>query len=89
MSGRKVWGFGECRHALWEGDRLVFDSCRDMGLSAKDAKRIEDALNAKAESVDDCERADQAEAKLMMLRKLVLKWDPRLAEVIGLKADNV
>ena len=29
-------------------------------------------------------RADQNEAKLIMLRELVIKWDPELAAVIGL-----
>lgn len=87
---RKVWGFGECLHTLWHGDRVVFDSCRDMGLSASDALRIERALNADPEVLSDSlqdatERADQAEAELLMLRQLVIKWDPRLAEVIGLK----
>lgn len=41
----KQWEFGEARHALWYGDRIVFDSCRDMGLTARDARRIERLLN--------------------------------------------
>ena len=48
MSSGLRWGFGEARHALWEGNRLVFDSKRDMGLSKDDADRIETMLNEHA-----------------------------------------
>ncbi len=41
----KRWQFGEALHSLWYGNRIVFDSCRDMGLAAADARRIERLLN--------------------------------------------
>ena len=56
MSNGLHWGFGEARHALWEGDRLVLDSRRDMGLSSGDAKRIAAMLNEHAAQVTTIER---------------------------------